>query len=119
MFPKLAASQRGLVISRTINRPLPAPTLVAAACCWPTAPMANSSAAPSASTTESQGMPDTTLAEVTDRVALSVTISGLDRLFGDDLGAVVDIARMADDLGVDQLVLPDHVAIGPRLDRYP
>jgi probable F420-dependent oxidoreductase len=56
---------------------------------------------------------------VPSRVGLSVTISGLDRLFGDDLGAVVDIARMADDLGVDQLVLPDHVAIGPRLDRYP
>ena len=52
-------------------------------------------------------------------IALSVTISGLARLFGDDLGAVVDVARIADDLGVDQLVLPDHVAIGSRLDRYP
>jgi probable F420-dependent oxidoreductase len=52
-------------------------------------------------------------------LSLSVTISGLDRLFGDDLAAVVDVAAMADDLGVDQLVLPDHVAIGPRLDRYP
>lgn len=50
---------------------------------------------------------------------LSVTISGLDRIFGDDLASVVDVARMADDVGVDQLVLPDHVAIGPRLDRYP
>ena len=56
---------------------------------------------------------------MSEGVALSVTISGLARLFGDDLGAVVDVARMADDLGVDQLVLPDHVAIGPRLDRYP
>jgi probable F420-dependent oxidoreductase len=52
-------------------------------------------------------------------LSLSVTISGLDRLFGDDLAAVVDVAAMADDLAVDQLVLPDHVAIGPRLDRYP
>jgi probable F420-dependent oxidoreductase len=52
-------------------------------------------------------------------LSLSITISGLDRLFGDDLGAVVDVARIADELGVDQLVLPDHVAIGPRLDRYP
>ena len=50
---------------------------------------------------------------------LSVTISGLDRIFGDDLASVVDVARIADDVGVDQLVLPDHVAIGPRLDRYP
>ena len=52
-------------------------------------------------------------------VGLSVTVSGLDRLFGDDLGAVVDVARQADELGVEQLVFPDHVAIGPRLDRYP
>jgi probable F420-dependent oxidoreductase len=52
-------------------------------------------------------------------LSLSVTISGLDRLFGDDLAAVVDVAAAADALGVDQLVLPDHVAIGPRLDRYP
>lgn len=56
---------------------------------------------------------------MTGRVSLSVTISGLARLFADDLGAVVDAARTADGLGVDQLVLPDHVAIGPRLDRYP
>ena len=52
-------------------------------------------------------------------LGLSVTISGLDRLFGDDLGAVVDVARQADEIGVEQLVFPDHVAIGPRLDRYP
>ncbi len=52
-------------------------------------------------------------------VSLSVTVSGLSRLFGDDLGAVLDVARTADGLGVDQLVLPDHVAVGPRLDRYP
>lgn len=52
-------------------------------------------------------------------MGLSVTISGLDRLFGDDLGAVVDVACQADDVGVAQLVFPDHVAIGARLDRYP
>ena len=52
-------------------------------------------------------------------MGLSVTVSGLDRLFGDDLGAVVDVARQVDELGVAQLVFPDHVAIGPRLDRYP
>ena len=58
-------------------------------------------------------------ATVIASVGLCVTISGLDRLFGDDLGAVVDVARQADELGVQQLVIPDHVAIGPRLDRYP
>jgi probable F420-dependent oxidoreductase len=50
---------------------------------------------------------------------LSVTISGLTRLFGDDLATIVDVARVADDVGVHQLVLPDHLGIGPRLDRYP
>ena len=56
---------------------------------------------------------------MTRRVGVSVTISGLSRLFGDDLAGVVDAARAADDAGVDQLVLTDHVAIGPRTDRYP
>ena len=50
---------------------------------------------------------------------LSVTISGLGRLFGDDLAGVLDLARAIDGSGVDELVLPDHVVMGPRLDRYP
>ncbi|MGH8982890.1 MAG: TIGR03619 family F420-dependent LLM class oxidoreductase [Acidimicrobiia bacterium] len=50
---------------------------------------------------------------------LSVTISGLTRLYGDDLAAMLDTARLADEAGVDELVLPDHVIMGPRLDRYP
>jgi probable F420-dependent oxidoreductase len=50
---------------------------------------------------------------------ISVTVSGLSRLFGDDLAAVVDMARIADDAGIHQLVMTDHLAIGPRTDRYP
>jgi probable F420-dependent oxidoreductase len=50
---------------------------------------------------------------------VSITISGLTRLFGDDLAGVLDTARAADEAGIHQLVLPDHVTIGPRLDRYP
>jgi probable F420-dependent oxidoreductase len=50
---------------------------------------------------------------------VSITISGLSRLFGDDLAAVIDVARTADEAGIHQLVLPDHLAIGPRTDRYP
>jgi probable F420-dependent oxidoreductase len=50
---------------------------------------------------------------------ISVTISGLSRLFGDDLAGVVDVARIADDAGIHQLVMTDHLAIGPRTDRYP
>lgn len=50
---------------------------------------------------------------------VSVTISGFTRLFGGDLRAVVDAARAADAAGVHQLVLPDHVVMGTRTDRYP
>ncbi len=50
---------------------------------------------------------------------ISVTISGLSRLFGDDLAALVDVARVADDAGIHQIVMTDHLAIGPRTDRYP
>src|SRR6478735_1891948 len=92
----------------------------AAACCCATAPTANRAAAPTASTTASPSMTRRYAPpRMPGGLSLSVTVSGLDRLFGDDLAAVVDVAAMADDLGVDQLVFPDHVAIGPRLDRYP
>jgi probable F420-dependent oxidoreductase len=50
---------------------------------------------------------------------VSITISGLTRLFGGELGAVLHAARTADAAGIDQLVLPDHVVMGPRTDRYP
>lgn len=52
-------------------------------------------------------------------VEVSLTISGLSRLFGGDLAGVLDVARTADDFGIHQLALPDHVVMGSRLDRYP
>ncbi len=56
---------------------------------------------------------------MTPPLALSVTVSGVSRLFGDDLAALVDWARAADASGVDQLVMTDHLAIGLNTDRYP
>jgi probable F420-dependent oxidoreductase len=50
---------------------------------------------------------------------ISVTISGLSRLFGDDLAALVDVARIADETGIHQIVMTDHLAMGTRTDRYP
>lgn len=50
---------------------------------------------------------------------VSITVSGLTRLFGGDLAGILDAARAADDAGIGQLVLPDHVVMGPRVDRYP
>jgi len=53
------------------------------------------------------------------RVSLSITISAIGHLFGDDLAALTDLARIADDTGIDQLVVPDHVVMGPHLENYP
>ena len=53
------------------------------------------------------------------KLRASVTISGLGRLFNGDLRGVLEAARIADEVGIYQVVLPDHLAIGPRLDRYP
>ncbi len=53
------------------------------------------------------------------RIAISVTVSGISRLFGSDPAGVVEAARVADAAGIDQLALPDHLAIGSRTDRYP
>jgi len=52
-------------------------------------------------------------------VQVSVTISGFTRLFDNDLRAVVEAARAADAAGLHQLVVPDHVVMGTRTDRYP
>ncbi|MFI5216389.1 MAG: TIGR03619 family F420-dependent LLM class oxidoreductase [Candidatus Limnocylindria bacterium] len=50
---------------------------------------------------------------------VSITLSGLSRLFGNELGAVTDLAAAAEAAGIDQIAVPDHLAIGPRTDRYP
>ncbi len=50
---------------------------------------------------------------------VSVTLSGFTRLFRNDLRAVVDAVRVADAAGVHQIVVPDHVVMGTRTDRYP
>ena len=54
-----------------------------------------------------------------DRIQTSVMIAGLSMLYGDDLAGVVETAKLAEDAGVDQIVMPDHVSIGGRTDRYP
>ena len=54
-----------------------------------------------------------------NRFEVSVTISGLERLYGKDLSGVVDTARVAEAAGIHQIALPDHLAIGPNTDAYP
>ncbi len=50
---------------------------------------------------------------------VSVTLSGLARIYGERLGAVVELATAAEAAGIDQIAVPDHLAIGPRTDKYP
>jgi probable F420-dependent oxidoreductase len=50
---------------------------------------------------------------------VSLTLSGLGRIYGADLRGVLDLARAADDAGLHEIVLPDHVVMGRRTDRYP
>ena len=53
------------------------------------------------------------------RLRISVTLAGLSRLFGDRLDRVVEAAAAAERAGIDQIAVPDHLAIGPRIDAYP
>lgn len=56
---------------------------------------------------------------MSQRLQISVILSGLSMLYGEDLEGLVETARQADAAGIDQLVITDHLAIGPRTDRYP
>ncbi len=52
-------------------------------------------------------------------ISISVIVSGLGLYYGDQLRGLLETARIADDVGIDQLVLTDHVVMGERTDRYP
>jgi len=41
------------------------------------------------------------------------------RLYGESARGLVDLARLAEDAGLDGVVIGDHVVLGNRLDRYP
>ncbi|NQZ94926.1 MAG: TIGR03619 family F420-dependent LLM class oxidoreductase [Myxococcales bacterium] len=52
--------------------------------------------------------------------ALSVTLTSYGPAVGaDDAPDILDLARMADDAGVDRILLTDHVVMGDRTERYP
>ncbi len=50
---------------------------------------------------------------------LSLTIAGLHRTFGPELSHYLDLAKAADEVGIDQIVLADHVVMGRNTDAYP
>ena len=49
----------------------------------------------------------------------TLIVSGLSLLYADDLAGLLDLARLADEAGVERILMTDHLAIGPRTDRYP
>jgi len=50
---------------------------------------------------------------------ISIMPSGLYRILGPGLQHTIEVARIADAAGVDELLLGDHVVMGERTDRYP
>lgn len=57
--------------------------------------------------------------DIPQDIDLSVTISGLSRLFGADLATLVETAHIADAEGIHQICMTDHLVMGDRTDRYP
>jgi probable F420-dependent oxidoreductase len=53
------------------------------------------------------------------RFTTSITLSGLGMLHGPRLDGLVESVVAAEAAGIDQVVITDHLAIGPRTDRYP
>jgi probable F420-dependent oxidoreductase len=49
----------------------------------------------------------------------AIGLLDLERWFDGDFAAVLDLARLADDTGVDQVTVVDHVVMGEALDTYP
>lgn len=54
-----------------------------------------------------------------DRPALSLGIATFGAPTGGDWRHLLDLARAADDAGIDRLVLPDHVVLGAHTADYP
>jgi probable F420-dependent oxidoreductase len=50
---------------------------------------------------------------------ITLGVFGLERLFGGDPRALIDVARQAESAGVDQINFTDHVVMSARTDRYP
>lgn len=50
---------------------------------------------------------------------VAINVYGLQRWFDGDFAAVVDVAKRADAMGIDQITIADHVAMGEHVESYP
>ena len=52
-------------------------------------------------------------------VQLSIGILGMERLIDGDFARIGDVARMAEDIGIDMISITDHVVMGEHVEKYP
>ena len=52
-------------------------------------------------------------------VQVAIGLYGLQQWFGGDFAPVVEVARSAEEAGVDQVSITDHVVMGENVDKYP
>ena len=50
---------------------------------------------------------------------IAIGVYGLERWFGGDFAPVIDVVRAADEAGIDQVSITDHVVMGEHLENYP
>jgi len=53
------------------------------------------------------------------KLKISLGIYGMQDFFGGNLKKLIESIRIADQLGIDQVSMTDHVVMGERTDRYP
>lgn len=53
------------------------------------------------------------------KIKISLGMFGVQDIFGGDPRSLIDVAKAADQAGVDQIVFTDHVIMSERTDRYP
>jgi probable F420-dependent oxidoreductase len=52
-------------------------------------------------------------------VKISIGLLGIERLLGGDFAAVPELARQAEDAGIDMVSITDHVVMGENIQNYP
>src|SRR4030095_907449 len=57
--------------------------------------------------------------DLMEPLRISLGVFGLERLFGGDPRAMIEVAREAEAAGVDQINFTDHVVMSARTDLYP
>jgi probable F420-dependent oxidoreductase len=52
-------------------------------------------------------------------VKISIGLIGMERVLGGDFAGVPEIARQADEIGIDMVSITDHVVMGEHIEKYP